>query len=69
MTKICTVMKNSEGYSDPTAGRAIGRAENTRRQRRKLKQAIKRAAHRYGYTVVGVVEVVDQKGGCYRMQF
>ena len=63
-----STMKNAEGYTDPTAGRAISRTENTRRCRRRLKAAINKAAHRYGYTVVGVVEVVDQNGGCYRMQ-
>ena len=69
MTKTWTAMKNSEGYNDPTAGRAISNAENSRRRRRRLKAAIKKAAHRYGYTVVGAVEVVDQSGGCYRLQF
>ena len=62
-------MKNSEGYSDPTAylGTATVIREETEAERRNrtIIQTFRRIADLAGFEIVGRIELMDKKTGRY----
>ena len=62
--------RNSEGYVDPTASRAIDRVDREREQLKRVKRALRKTAKRYGFEICGMVEIRPRDGnGCYQVPF
>lgn len=55
-------MKNKEGYSDPTAGRAIYRADRPPEEVVNFRRAMKLMCTICRVRVLGKITVVDEKG-------
>ena len=59
-------MKNAEGYPDPTAGRAIHRADKQPDNVELAIQLIKAAARECNVEIIGQIAIRDETGRVWR---
>lgn len=63
LTEVIQMHKNSEGYHDPTAGKAVASADRPPRQVREVVHILRLIASLAGFEIVGKIVLRDKATG------